>query len=74
MNENLEREEPKQARKPRRKTQITAHIAAEIYLLKHPKFLEDGELDPDCQAAGNSVAVSQLFGISPKSVRDIWNR
>ncbi len=58
-----------QKRKPRKKTTLTAREAAEIFLLKHPRAS-----DPNSFGAGDSVVISKRFGISPKAVRDIWNR
>ncbi len=58
------------ARKTRKRAVITAREAGEIFLMKYPRQ----EASSNVVAFGNSVEISQRYGISPKAVRDIWNR
>jgi hypothetical protein len=61
---------------PRKRAIITAKDACEIFLLTNAA--EQNAHGPRHIArravGGDSVCVSKLFGISPKAVRDIWNR
>ena len=62
---------------PRKRAIINAHDACEIFLLGKPSLTSrtHGHRHNSTLAlGGDSVRVSNFFGISPKAVRDIWNR
>jgi hypothetical protein len=48
---------------------LEAMDAIEIY--KH-KYLDGFDIDP--LIAGNATKVAEMFNVSPKTIRDIWNR
>ena len=57
---------------PRRlRATLTKDQAAVIYVLRPPQ--KDNPY-PRHVAAGNSQLLSKWFGVSPKAVRDVWNR
>jgi hypothetical protein len=57
---------------------LTASQAVEIYRCKlrfrHPKTFQSSLLSVESRIKGQSVPVAEMFGVSPKTVRDIWNR
>ena len=62
----------------RKRAIITAQIAREIFSFKSP--LRSSRFDFDTkrtassgQRSGDSVVFAEIYGISPKAVRDIWN-
>ena len=63
---------------PRRRKRaiLTAQHAYEIYLFKQFSFFSglENEMEQPAFASVDSVAISRIYGISPKAVRDIWNR
>ena len=61
-----------QARSSRRRAIITAVKASEIFLLRSSS--QRPKIEDLSRRAGDSVAISRIYGISPKAVRDIWNR
>ena len=63
------------ARSMRRRAIINSAIASEIFLLKmSPLVSKENDCPRKAASVGDSVAVSRIYGISPKAVRDIWNR
>ena len=62
---------------PHRRAKITAKKALEIFCLRcFPSDLSHdrlGRFADSTQGMGNSAAISKLYGISPKAVRDVWN-
>ena len=54
-----------------RRAILTAEQAVEIYQLRPHHITIDGG---DAQCSGRTLSVARRFGISPKAVRDIWNR
>ena len=53
---------------------LTAQQACEIYNQKIRDKITD-TTRPNCvENVGTSVSISQNYGVSPKAVRDIWNR
>ena len=54
---------------------LTAQLAAEIYAHKL-KFLSKDEAVYSISGTvrGKSSLMSRLYGVSPRAVRDIWNR
>ena len=63
-------------RSGRKRNILVAKDAAEIYLLREKKLFKACEaFDANMiSPLGHSSLVSILYGISPKAVRDIWNR
>ena len=53
--------------KPRARIILTAEQAAEIYSLKN--FCLQGS-----KHRGYSLPIAKKYGVSPKTIRDIWNR
>ncbi len=49
---------------------LSQHQAIKIYRLRKPK--SDSGVGP--RSLGNSSVLSKLYGVSPKAIRDIWNR
>jgi hypothetical protein len=66
----------------RKRAVLTPKAAREIYILKkpttsvHPRCTNRAFIESVSEEEGkfSSMTVSKLYGISPKSVRDIWNR
>jgi hypothetical protein len=58
---------------PRKRAALTIQQVKEIFILRTPTIEKD---DPSvlCTISSRSVAISTEFGVSPKAVRDIWNR
>ena len=50
---------------------LTAEQARSIYLLRRPSTSEGPSA---LSVAGKSSLVSEMFGVSPKTIRDVWNR
>ena len=50
---------------------LTAQQACDIYQQGNSEEATDGKYS---QSSGESLFISQHYGISPKAVRDIWNR
>jgi hypothetical protein len=50
---------------------LTADQARTIYQLRSVSTAEDSSA---CSVAGKSSLVSEIFGVSPKTIRDVWNR
>jgi hypothetical protein len=52
--------------------------ALEIYNFKlrltRPTCFRDLLLDPKCKLRGASKKLAALYGVNPKTIRDIWNR
>ncbi len=62
---------------PRKRAIINAHDACEIFLLAKPSLtprIHGHHHNFALAPGGDSLRVSIFFGISPKAVRDIWNR
>ena len=57
---------------------LTEIDAVEIYKLKiamlKPSTFKSCLQDAESRIKGQSVRVAALFGVSPKTIRDIWNR
>jgi hypothetical protein len=57
---------------------LTATQAIAIYRCKlgfrQPRTFESCLLPAESRIKGQSVPVAHMFGVSPKTVRDIWNR
>ena len=58
-------------RSKRRRAILTAEKASEIFILKRFGLMQT--YSPNLASSSDSVAVSRLYGISPKAVRDVWN-
>ena len=52
------------------RTLLTKEQAAEIYMIG--RAFTDSGLDPLC--GGRSALMAKKYGVSPKTIRDIWNR
>ena len=50
---------------------LNADLAREIYCMKPVFKKEDGEKP---KTRGHSLPVSKMYHVSPKAIRDIWNR
>ena len=50
---------------------LTAEQARTIYQMRSVSTAEDSTA---CSVAGKSSLVSEMFGVSPKTIRDVWNR
>lgn len=50
---------------------LTADQARSIYALRTISTAEDPSLR---QVAGKSSLVAEMYGVSPKTIRDVWNR
>ncbi len=50
---------------------LTAEQARTIYQLRSVSTAEDASAR---SVAGKSSLVSEIFGVSPKTIRDVWNR
>ncbi len=50
---------------------LTAEHARTIYLLRSATTAEDTVAN---SVAGKSSLVAEMFGVSPKTIRDVWNR
>jgi hypothetical protein len=50
---------------------LTADQARSIYLLRSASTAEGSSAQ---SVAGKSSLVAELFGVSPKTIRDVWNR
>jgi hypothetical protein len=50
---------------------LTAEQARTIYQLRSVSTAQDSSA---CSVAGKSSLVSEIFGVSPKTIRDVWNR
>jgi hypothetical protein len=58
---------------PRKRAALTIQQVKEIFILRTPTIEKDGP-SVQCTSSSRSVAISTEFGVSPKAVRDIWNR
>jgi hypothetical protein len=58
---------------PRKRAVLTTQQAAEIFNLQGPSLISH-ILSGGCIFSSRSVAVAKMFGVSPKAVRDIWNK
>ncbi len=57
---------------PRKRAVLTDHDAAEIFKLRLSPENETSQQEC-CAVKSRSVLISQMYGVSPKAVRDIWN-
>ena len=62
---------PKNARKG---ATLTSELAQEIFLVRVIPEGEDELSAPGPPRLERSVVVSEIYGVSPKTVRDVWNR
>jgi hypothetical protein len=51
---------------------LTTDQARTIYRLRSASTAEGGSLSKS--VAGKSSLVAEMFGVSPKTIRDVWNR
>ena len=58
---------------PRKRAVLTKHQAVEIFSLRGLSLIPQASYG-DFAISSRSVIVSRLFGVSPKAVRDIWNK
>ncbi len=58
---------------PRKRAVLTDDQAAEIFNLRVP-FTDATNASPDRVFTSRSMVVSRIYGVSPKAVRDIWNK
>lgn len=59
---------------PRKRAVLTVDQAAEIFNLRVPFCLSTSQTARDRLFTSRSITVSRKYGVSPKAVRDIWNK
>ena len=59
---------------PRKRAVLTVDQAAEVFNLRVPFCLTTSPTARDRLFTSRSITVSRIYGVSPKAVRDIWNK